>query len=454
VQVGGRRDQQAELLERMNKRHAVVREGGKTRVLCEEWDPTLERNYLARSSFGDIRNFYHQPLVDVGEDESEPLGSWWLKHPKRRQYEGVIFSPGKDVAGYFNTWRGWAVEPRPGDWSLYQQHVLEIICSGNADHFEYVLAWLARGVQQPASRPEVAIVLISPERGTGKGFFAREYCALFGPHAIQISNSYHLVGNFNAHLEDACVLFLDEAFWAGDKKGEGVLKALITEPTLPVERKHHDVRVVRNCLSIIMASNSEWVIPAGLDERRFLVLDVDSKHKQDTVYFAALANQMENGGRAAMLYDLLRHDYSGVDLREAPQTKALLEQKLLSLSPRERWWFGKLMEGRLLDDDVGWVPEVSKAVLHENYVQELRQTGVRRATTEVELGMWLKDMLGSRLITSRPSQSGQRVRRWTFPPLQECRDLFDQKTGGRTEWPAPESAVARSLVARMPGAPR
>ena len=50
-----------------------------------------------------------------------------------------------------------------------------------------------------------------------------------------------MTGNFNAHLEERIVLFVDGAYWAGDKQGEAVLKHLTTEPTLPIERKFRDV---------------------------------------------------------------------------------------------------------------------------------------------------------------------------------------------------------------------
>ena len=38
-----------------------------------------------------------------------PLAKYWLQHPQRRQYDGVIFRPLRDVRGYFNLWTGFAV---------------------------------------------------------------------------------------------------------------------------------------------------------------------------------------------------------------------------------------------------------------------------------------------------------------------------------------------------------
>ena len=69
-------------------------------------------------------------------------------------------------------------------------------------------------------------------------------------------------------------LFADEAFFAGDKQHDGVLKGLITEPTLPIEGKFQNVVEVLNVLHVMIASNSDWIVPASQDERRYCVLDV------------------------------------------------------------------------------------------------------------------------------------------------------------------------------------
>ena len=135
---------------------------------------------------------------------------------------------------------------------------------------------------------------------------------------MHISNAKHLVGNFNAHLRDCVMLFADEAFFAGDRSHEGVLKALITEPTLPIEGKYQNLVEVINMLHIFMSSNAEWVVPAAIDERRFCVTDVADNRIGDRTYFAAITAQMENGGLAALVYDMLRRDITGFEVRDVP----------------------------------------------------------------------------------------------------------------------------------------
>ena len=89
---------------------------------------------------------------------------------------------------------------------------------------------------------------------------------------MAISNAKHLTGNFNGHLRDTVLLFADEAFFAGDRAHVGVLKALITEPTLTIEAKYANAVQMPNFVHLMMASNEEWVIPAGPEARRFFGL--------------------------------------------------------------------------------------------------------------------------------------------------------------------------------------
>ena len=430
-------------IRKLNKRHAVVREAGKTVVINEEWDHALGRHVLSRSSFHDFRNFYRNRRVVVGtkngKPQLEPLGHYWLDHPARRQYRGITFSPSEVTPGYFNLWRGFAVRERPGDWSRMRAHIHGNICSGDEVLFGYVLGWMALCVQKPGNPAEVALVLRG-RRGVGKSFFGRWFGSLFGQHAVHIASTRHLMGNFNAHLEDAIFLFADEAFLAGDKQSEGMLKMLITEPVIPIERKGRDVRFVKNMTHLMIASNDDWVVPAGLDERRFCVIDVGDARAQDRAYFGAIVTEMENGGREAMLHDLRHRDLSAYRPSEIPVTEALRQQKILSMAPHEKWWLQKLNDGRLLPSHEGWRTEVPRDALYDDYIVVTGKAGVSPRAIATELGLHLAKLLPEgyprrfqRTILSRVKDHGtgenvtesQRKWMWGFPPLRECRSHFD-----------------------------
>ena len=102
---------------------------------------------------------------------------------------------------------------------------------------------MADAIQNPTDRPGVALVL-KGKQGTGKGIFARGFGYLFGNHFLHLFHGSHLTGHFNSHLKDKLMIFADEAVWGGDKKAEGMLKGLITEPSIPIEMKGKDVFTV------------------------------------------------------------------------------------------------------------------------------------------------------------------------------------------------------------------
>ena len=55
---------------------------------------------------------------------------------------------------------------------------------------------------------------------------------------------------------------------------------------------------------VIIASNSPFVVPAHIEERRFVCLEVGEDHMQEEEYFAAIDEEMRNGGYEALMYFL------------------------------------------------------------------------------------------------------------------------------------------------------
>lgn len=382
-------------LRKLNEQFAVIGNlGGRCRVIEEIMDHTLHRPRLTRQSFEDFRNRFMNRKTQAGVTQDgtpimKPVGKFWLDHPQRRQYDTIVFAPGGEVAGAYNLWKGFACSSRPGDCSLYLGHMFRNICQSDNQLYQYLLHWMARCVQQPATPGEVAVVLRGG-RGVGKGFWAKEFCKLFGRHFLHISNSSHLVGNFNSHLRDVVMLFADEAFYAGDRKHESILKTLITEETITIEAKGVDAETAPNFVHLIMASNDRHVVPAGADERRFLVLDVGSEQQQKSGYFKEMAEQLAAGGREALLHILLTLDLEDFQVRDVPSTSALDEQKILSLQPEEEWWYRKLMDGQVLDEDQDWRREVKKRDLVDDYAGHMDRFKINRRGTETSLGRFLK----------------------------------------------------------------
>jgi hypothetical protein len=427
-------------LEQMNSQFAFIETAGTNSIVEEVMDNDgggLDRSRLVHFSFQNIQQRFNNRMVKIGEDDNgipkfDELGKWWLKHPERRQYHRITFAPEKVIPNVYNLWKGFACEAIPGDCDLFLGHLRDNLCSGNQEYYDYLIGWLASMVQFPARPGEVAIVLRGG-RGTGKSFFAREIGKLLGRHYLQVSQAHHLTGNFNAHLRDLVLLFADEAFAARDKKHESVLKTLITEESLTIEAKGQNVINAPNYIHLIMASNDKHVIPAGEMERRFFVLEVGEGQQQNTAYFKAIADQMENGGSEALLHFLRSYDLEGFNVRKAPETKALQEQKELSMNYTDRWFYAKLQEAEILPG-LMFGERCLVSALREDYYQEMQNTRAFSPLDKGQLGKYCVEQgfLRKRVSSYQENPGGDGVSRpWVYetPDIETARKDFEERFG-------------------------
>lgn len=421
------------VIEGMNARHYVALDSG-FKVVTEEPDPIFDgRVRYQRLSKSDFRSAYENQLVER-DSKLVTKADLWLKSPHRRTYKGIIFDPAreKEYEGWLNMWKGWSVEPRPGDWSLLRELIRDVLTDGDAASFEYVLNWMAFMFQRPEKVAEVAA--FKGAKGTGKGTLGRALFKLSGASGLHISSPGHLVGRFNSHLQNCVCLFADEAFWAGDKAGEAVLKQLVTEPTLTYEGKGRDAVTGRNHVHIVMASNNDWVVPAGMDgERRFAVFNVNERRRGDREFFRRLNRQLDDGGLAGLLHDMLTRDLGEWHPRDSvPRTEALAEQIEMSQSAEESWWDGLLDTGKLPNflSDEAWHEgpvDVDKDELHADYVTHAKMLGARPRDKK-GLGMKIKRKagFGDRQVVLA---DGRKVWRWVLPKLSDARATWARSTG-------------------------
>jgi hypothetical protein len=433
-------DQAIELL---NKHHAVIDSiGGKTCIASWQpstLDPTKSMMVFQTKEHFQLRYSNRTVLIEERDGRggsrsyAVPLGPFWLNHPARRQCRGVTFMPGgpEVVSGCLNLWQGWGVDDVQGDWSLIRQHIEEVVAGGNQEFAEYVVRWIAWAIQHPDRQAEVALVLIGA-KGAGKGTLVRVLQRIFGAHQFQVTNRENVIGRFNGHLQD-CILFVaDEAYWGGDKRCVGQLQGMITEPTLPIERKGFDLITVRNMLHIVMLAEPGWVIPAGRYERRYAALGVSECRRGDRDYFRALHRQIAEGGAEAMFYDLKRMDLGDWHPRNIPEAllrgAVLQKQQVQTLPPLERWWYGLLQDGVLPG---GWNKYPNRAYTFRllNDAKE-KEPRLRLDLTEVTLTEFLKDEIGCEQVRSAQANG------WSFPPLVECRAKWEQRYGS-IKWDNP-----------------
>lgn len=427
-------------VKRLNRKHAVAFVKGKTVIITENTDGST-----SYGSPADLHQWYENDRVAT-EKATEPVTKAWMRHKLRREYpNGITFAPGLTREGYFNHWKGWSVLPdEDAACSLWLKHLREVICAGVEEHYHYALRWFAHMVQKPWEKPGVAFVLRG-KKGYGKDTIMDYFGGCCADHHIKIANQEQLTGKFNAHQEKCLILHVEEGFWAGSKQAEGSLKHLITSEKVLIEPKGLNAFHVDSYLRLFISSNEEWVVPATNDERRFFVLDVAGHRKNDHAYFKALRDEMNNGGRSALLHYLMTLDLSDFQVRNYPDTSAISAQKVQGLKNIEKFWFDILDAAEMPVSSTpadgkfgGWHTksiQVDRTEFYEAYkhwFERRRFEGV--AYGQAIVGKRLAEMLCDQLQCIRAREGKDRPRKYIFPDIAKCRQLFARYMHSEIQW--------------------
>jgi hypothetical protein len=403
-----------------NERFAVVDIGGKCRILRVE-----------DASLYDEKNF---KLSVAGEHggKGELLAIHWLHHPKRRHYKhGVDFDPNLPMTDdpmnkvgvtHYNLWKGLPIEPIKGDVQLFIDFVQTVICSDDKVVTNWILDWLADLVQNPGVKPGTAVVLRG-EQGVGKSTFAEIVGELFGPHFVPVGDPEQLVGRFAGHLKDKLLVYADEGSFASDKDA-AKLKHMLTAERMTIEEKFQTPMTIKNSSRFIFCGNVDRLIYASHDERRYCISDVSPCRKSDTAYWNQLRAWADNGGINALMHFLLSRSITS-NLREVPNTEALQDHKIRSMSDVARWFMDRLADGHLVPVRA-WTDDIPIAEVMDAYIAEGAQRAARLSTSA--FGKELARLI-PRLSKTRPIVRGKRTRCYRFPSLSDCRQAFTERFG-------------------------
>jgi hypothetical protein len=445
-----------EYIEAINKEFAVVLRGSQV-LIMRYW---IGEEGTSRLTFLSTKDFHtllaNQQIFSAKEEKFVPVSQVWIRSPQREQFEDVYFRPcDKKYKTRYNLWRGFAVEPKYGDYHhLFLEHIFENICQKDTKLYNWVITWLSDLVQKPFRKPGTAIVLRG-EMGTGKGQFARHIGKLFGQHFIPILHGGQLTSRFNSHLADKVLVFVDESGWSQDKYGAGVIRGMITEPLMAIEMKGKDIITMENYGHFIIAANSEWVVPASMhDERRFAVFNMGEEHRNDEKYFTAISEQLTNTrlidnvphiidpslpediGYQTLLHFLQNHKYLDADVRTIPQTEALADQKIRSMPHEFTWWheclmYEKIGDFQLLDKiNENWLPCDKFYDHYQKWCEKMRFTPF----ADNILPKNLKNMI-TLIRKRRIISNGERGWCYLLSTLTDMRMDFEKHLGHHVDWP-------------------
>lgn len=430
----------SELIDALNQKHATVMQGSKFVVL---WEQGEELTLLRPEDF---HAFYASRIPPIMRGTSKPTDAtrFWIKHPESRKYEKIVFQPCKygmenetRSDSNYNMWRGLATEPKKGDCSLILKHIELVLANGDPVLYQYIVKWVAQMFQDPTNRPGVALVFVGGQ-GAGKGILVQQVLRqIIGKrHSEVITGGNAINGRFNTHYAMSILLFADEVGW-GKNRDSGILKGLITEPTILMEPKGIDASQVENNIHLIVASNYDHVAPVEKDDRRFFVSRVSDEFVGNRKYFNALMDEIKNGGREAFLYYLLYEvEVDSDELKNIPQSTALIEQKLQHLDSVEKFIYTTLNNGGfpIESDEILILEEViASEAMYRIYTAYCKAISWTRPVDNTTFGIKIKKILPS-IEKNQKQMGGERFNVYSLPNLIRAREEFEKYIRCSLKW--------------------
>lgn len=434
-------------IEILNTQHFVVQIGKSMAVGTES---SVKGEEVSFQNYLDFQQLYFNRRAG-----KQKLGLYWLEHPARRTYRRLKFAPPHSKVTVsprdYNLWRGFAVEPDTAPHpetrcALFLAHIREVIAGGVPEHAEWVMDFLADIVQRPGDPPGKALALRGLQ-GVGKSVFVEAFGALFGRHFLAVKSRDELLGKFNAHLSGRIVVFADEAIWGGHRQDVGSLKHMTTQTHMNIQRKGIDIVTEPNCIHLILATNEDWVWPAGNRERRGVILDLP-KHIQTREYFDALVAEIhEPTFHSALLAVLLARQVNYPRLRAGLDTEALREQQEFSSDPVQQWWKMILEDGCW--EGQPWPDALPEDTIYKAFTTAMgsfRGAGMSHLGTRMQLIKRLLDLMPAtasreaRYMSVNVTPYGapvferRLIRCVVLPSVEACRDFYNLVAGTKHKW--------------------
>jgi hypothetical protein len=289
----------------------------------------------------------------------------WRFSKYRREVKRIDFDPSpKPPDNIYNLWVGYYVTKQMSEDTGYAKnlidHIRTIWCSDDKEQFEYVMNWLAWVIQRPHMKIGVMLSLKS-KQGAGKGIVLGIIQEIMDGNRkekgyfSQVSNTESVLGTYTYGIEGKCLIDLDEAYWGGNKKLEGQVKNLITEPNQEIRKKFCHPYFIYSTTAFITTTNNDLFAGMTEDDRRNMCCQANDKiilsmsADEKETYFNSISHSRY--GKPAhpevvlsFAHILYHRDISNFNPGKYPKTALAQEQIQHNWSSITRFWHQVLDE--------------------------------------------------------------------------------------------------------------
>jgi hypothetical protein len=304
----------------------------------------------------ELRHIYGSELCG-----GKPFIETWMNDPEIFTCERMEFKPKQEATpGYYNLWTDFAIQPEEGDWSPVKELMWDL--SGHKqDIYDYFEKYFAHLFQKPYDKPEVMILLSSPDEGVGKDTLPDAVIAPILGEKYYFTSTNHedeVFGRFSSHLRTSLFIKLEEMERDCCHKNNDRLKGWITCKTRDFEEKGLPKGApLRNYARMFGTTNDPCPVVLTKDFRRYLLVNPSNDHVNDKPYWQDMYRRLGYVGStlvtpkvlAAFLHHCLSVDIDGWNPRTKLETDALVSARQSQAPPHARW-FQTQIQLRMDDD--------------------------------------------------------------------------------------------------------
>ncbi len=253
-----------------------------------------------------------------------------------RKFESLSYQPGKPEFpgdGTYNLWRNSGIEPKPGDVSVFLDHVAYLV--PDPCEREIVLDYLAHLVQRPGDKINFAM-LIQGAQGTGKSALGSLMERIIGAPNISRPTNQELRENFTGWLRGCSLVIIEELMTGGSRELANKLKPIITDPKVRIREMYRPSYSMANTVNLLIFTNYRNAVQVDFDDRRYFVVFSPAETKPED-YYCRLFSYFDGEGPSNVAHWLLSRDISGFSAKgRAPTTAAKVEMRRETMGDAER----------------------------------------------------------------------------------------------------------------------
>ena len=237
----------------------------------------------------------------------------WLDDPKIRKYDKYVFKPTPlKVEDYeYNTWNDFDITKTPlekDDGEIinrFLDYMKNLFDDENV--VNYIIAYFANRIQNPANRNMVCIILYG-EEGDGKNRLFDIFKNIIGDkYYTELENAKQMFGSHSCVEKEKLFICVNEAKGKDNYENSETLKARITTDKLLINPKGIQEFKIDNFCDYIMTTNNANAVNLHDKSRRYLYVETTSYYSRNSEFFNKLSiDIVENPKALRIIYEYLK----------------------------------------------------------------------------------------------------------------------------------------------------